>query len=80
MCTEIILDGDFITSLGELRARLGREPVYTDPDEYYNASTPGEYCLCGVNHEATAALIGRTIEWEMGEIAYVDEATRSQSG
>jgi len=69
MCVTILCDCKEIQTLGELRRRLGREPVYSDPDTYQNATTPGEYCLCGVDLEATAALIGKEYDFD-GVFAY----------
>jgi len=69
MCVTILCDGKEIQTLGELRRKLHREPVYLDPVNYHNDQTPDEYCLCGVDLEATAALIGTEYDFD-GMFAY----------
>lgn len=67
MCVEVIIDDDFIMSIGQLRDKIGQEPVYAEGMAYLIDSNPhpnDDECLCPIDLDATAALIGRTCEWK----------------
>ena len=59
MCTEVLIDGKLISTLGEMREALGREPVYVNEADWYGPQTDGKFCLCGIKKGETAALLGR---------------------
>lgn len=72
MCTEVWIDGEMIETLGGLRAKLGREPVYLDPENWYGPSSPDDCCLCGVAMAATAKDMGRKLDYnEWGDPVFI---------
>lgn len=76
MCTEVWIDGEMITSLGEMRKALGRDPVHDDPASYPESAFEDDCCLCSVKHHETAALIGRVVDWnEWGDMVYAPAPT-----
>lgn len=66
MCTEVKVNGRYCDGIGDLRAALGREPIMCGDriaPEMIAAVGPvtDDECLCHVDHDATAASIGMTV-------------------
>lgn len=71
MCTEYILEGETLRSLGDLRTALRREPIYAQGTGC-DVTTRPDTCLCSVDCAETAALIGRIPEWnDWGMIVFL---------
>ncbi len=65
MCVEIWMDGYRIESIGQIRAKLGREPVWIDGIDPTNPSgISNESCLCPIDVAATAALMGCVCDFD----------------
>lgn len=64
MCTEVWIDGDMIETLGQMRAKLGRDAVWLEDVPADFQGSGDEYCLCHIDLDATAALMGRIAEWD----------------
>lgn len=63
MCVEILIDGKVISSVGELRKKLGREPVFSS-DCISDRPFRDEECLCSVDISGTAKMLGVRPEFD----------------
>lgn len=62
MCVEIWMDGCRIESIGQMRAKLGHDPVWSDGVD--PIVIDDESCLCPIDVDATAALMGCISEFD----------------
>lgn len=74
MCVEIWMDGCRIQSIGQMRAKLGRDPVWADGFDPINPSVIGdEFCLCPIDVEATASLMGCICEFDGVDYLFIPQ-------
>lgn len=74
MCTEAIINGNYISCIGELKSELGGKPVIEDcySDDVKNCEENG-LCLCPVDWEKTAVKYGYSVEWHGWDDKYAGE-------
>lgn len=74
MCMSVLYRGQSFDSRRALRALIRDEPIWSAGSEPIPGKPDGEYCLCGVDHQRTAALLGCRVEDDGVDVFYLPVA------
>lgn len=63
MCTKIEIDGQYLETMGDFKAVVGDEKLFVKTG-YPLSAYYDEFCLCALDLEATARVLGRKIVYD----------------
>lgn len=71
MCMSVVYRGQNFDNRGELRRLISAEPIWLPEHEPLPGRDGSAYCLCGVDHHQTAALLGCRVDDDGVDIFYL---------